>query len=163
MSEEKTNNLPLELQPLQEPRVEDSTMLKNLKRVFNEETIEVTEPNETHVTNKKLMYRGNKVEGAYTRTPQDPIVTANLPPLEGYEYNYIKKEHQSHPSLMKKSDEEGAEGSDGVTSTAGKQSGEETLKPSGDVNFVPPLNTPAGGSVPPKPAAGQTDTGNPAP
>lgn len=55
--EQATNKLPIYLQPTEEPE-KDSSLIKGLKAVFNEESIQDTSKNDTHVTNKKLMYSG---------------------------------------------------------------------------------------------------------
>lgn len=57
VQEQTPNKFCIYLEPTEEPE-KDSSLVKGLKAVFNEESIQDTSKNETHVTNKKLMCSG---------------------------------------------------------------------------------------------------------
>ena len=79
--EQATNKLPIHLQPTEEPE-KDSSLIKGLKVVFNEESIKDTFKNDTHVTNKKLMYSGQLVKPSSGQNGDGPA--AVIPPgIEG--------------------------------------------------------------------------------
>lgn len=60
MSEQETqekSTFPVNLQPIQEPLKGQDKFVEGLRYTYNEETVQNTEPNETAVTNLKLLYQ----------------------------------------------------------------------------------------------------------
>ena len=67
VQEQTPNKFCIFLQPTEEPE-KDSSLVKGLKAVFNEESILDTSKNETHVTNKKLMCSGQPPKPSFDAT-----------------------------------------------------------------------------------------------